>query len=210
MQNTMIYALGLMGLGWALGMAPGLAHQVQIQADVGATLHIEPNDLPRAGAPSTVWFALTQPGGRVIPLAACDCTLTLTTDGAGAIATPPLTPLSAEGYANIPSATVTFPDVGAYQLVLTGVPQSGVQFEPFTLTFEVTVADRVTPKRDAPVKVEESAPARPATIAPRPETPAPLAASKGGWAVALIGGALLAGAIGWRYLSRRASRGGKG
>ncbi|MEM0981270.1 MAG: hypothetical protein AAGH78_13475, partial [Cyanobacteria bacterium P01_H01_bin.58] len=50
---------------------PAIAHQVQVADDVGATLHIEPDDIPKAGAPTEVWIALTQPGGVVIPLETC-------------------------------------------------------------------------------------------------------------------------------------------
>ena len=121
---------------------PSVAHKVEIQNDVGATLHIEPDDIPKAGAPSDLWFALTQAGGTVIPLESCDCSFTVY-DGSGtAIAMPSLEPVSAEGYADIPGASVTFPEVGAYELVLTGAPADGEQFTPFELRFDVTVAAR--------------------------------------------------------------------
>ena len=51
------------------------AHQVQVADDVGGTLHIKPNDIPRAGEGSLAWFALTQKGGDIIPLTECDCNL---------------------------------------------------------------------------------------------------------------------------------------
>jgi len=119
-----------------------LAHQVQIQDDVGATLHIEPNDIPKANAPTEIWFALTQAGGAVIPLDACDCTLTVYEGKDDAIATPALAPVSAEGYTDIPGATVTFPDVGAYTIALSGSPVEATAFAPFELRFDVTVAAR--------------------------------------------------------------------
>ncbi len=56
---------------------PAIAHQVEIHNDVGATIHLEPNDTSLAGAPSLAWFALTQRGGTIIPLAACNCNLTV-------------------------------------------------------------------------------------------------------------------------------------
>jgi hypothetical protein len=54
-----------------------LAHKVQVAEDVGATLHLEPNDTPRAGETTLTWFALTQRGGQVIPLEDCDCQLAI-------------------------------------------------------------------------------------------------------------------------------------
>lgn len=128
---------------------PSLAHQVRVQADVGATLHIEPQDRPVAGTPIQVWFALTQVGGIVIPLEACNCRLTMH-DGSGAvIATPTMTATSAEGYEDIPGARVTFPAVGAYELVLTGTPAEEQTFTPFELRFEVTVARQAEGERQA-------------------------------------------------------------
>lgn len=120
------------------------AHQVQIAADVGATLHIEPHDVAQAGADTEVWFALTQAGGRVIPLAQCDCQLTLYDQQNRVVETPALTAISADGFDNIPGAMVTFPEVGAYDLVLLGSPQTSGQFTPFELSFEVTVASRTS------------------------------------------------------------------
>lgn len=116
------------------------AHEVQFTDDVGATLHIEPNDIPLANAPTEVWFALTQAGGTIIPLDDCDCRLTLQDAQDEVLATPTLTPVSAEGYRDIPGAVVRFPEVGAYELVLVGEPSSGEAFSPFELRFEVTVA----------------------------------------------------------------------
>lgn len=122
--------------------SPSLAHKIEVQGDIGATLHIEPDDLPKAGVPSDVWFALTQAGGTIVPLEACECSLTLYDGGGTAIATPGLQPVSAEGFADIPGASVTFPEVGAYELALAGEPSDGGQFAPFELRFEVTVAAR--------------------------------------------------------------------
>jgi hypothetical protein len=125
-----------------------LAHQIQIDRTVGAIQHLEPNDTPRSGEPTLVWFALTRQGGIPIPLADCDCRLSLYPASQqpepAAIATPPLSPYSPPGHRDIPSAQVTFPQVGLYRLVLAGEPKAGVEqaqlFEPFSLSFEVTVA----------------------------------------------------------------------
>ena len=44
------------------------AHKVQVKDNIGAILHIEPNDMPRAGESSQAWFALTRKGGKAISL----------------------------------------------------------------------------------------------------------------------------------------------
>lgn len=125
-----------------------IAHEVKIDQDIGATLHIEPSDTPRAGEKSTAWFALTQRGGQTIPLAACDCKLAVYSqpNTATPVLSPPLTPINAEGYQDIPGATFAFPKVGAYRLVLSGQPPAKppnaeeIGFAPFELDFDVTVA----------------------------------------------------------------------
>ncbi len=121
------------------------AHKVEISEDVGATLHIEPNDNPKAGEPSQVWFALTREGGKVIPLNKCDCKLSIFSEikSSQVILQPPLKPLSTEGYKNIPSAEVTFPKIGRYNLEITGKPIGGDDFKPFELNFKITIATAI-------------------------------------------------------------------
>jgi hypothetical protein len=121
-----------------------VAHQVQISDDVGATIHIEPKDNPRAGEPSQAWFALTRKGGRVIPLTQCECELLIYaephTPGEPALLEPSLEPVSAERYQGIPGAEITFPRPGLYQLQLNGKPKTEGSFQPFKFNFQVTVA----------------------------------------------------------------------
>ncbi|MBD2253435.1 hypothetical protein [Nostoc parmelioides] len=123
---------------------PATAHKVQISPDVGATLHIEPNDNPRAGEPTQAWFALTRKGGTILPLQQCNCQLTVYaephTPGEPALLEPSLKPVNAERYQGIPGADITFPKPGIYQLQLSGKPTTGANFKPFEFTFEVTVA----------------------------------------------------------------------
>jgi len=123
---------------------PVLGHKVQVSADVGATLHIEPNDNPRAGEPTQAWFALTRKGGQPIPLAQCNCQLAVYaephTPGEPALLEPSLQPITAERFQGIPGAEITFPKPGIYELQLNGTPAKGSSFKPFELKFQVTVA----------------------------------------------------------------------
>lgn len=123
---------------------PAAAHKVQVAEDVGATLHIEPNDTPTAGKPALTWFALTRKGGQVIPLQQCNCQLSVYSEprdqNAAPILSPPLKSVSAERYQGIPGAEINFPKPGAYQLQLNGTPTAEVNFKPFQLKFTVTVA----------------------------------------------------------------------
>jgi hypothetical protein len=119
------------------------AHKVEVAVDVGGTLHIEPNDNPRAGEPTQAWFALTRKGGKVIPLQQCNCQLAVYAEphipDEPALIEPSLKPVNAERYQGIPGADITFPEAGIYQLQLSGKPRAGETFQPFKFTFEVTV-----------------------------------------------------------------------
>ncbi|MEM8605420.1 MAG: hypothetical protein AAGF24_16485 [Cyanobacteria bacterium P01_H01_bin.121] len=148
-----------------------IAHQIQIDQTVGATKHIEPNDNPRAGEPSVVWFALTQKGGASIPLSDCDCQLTVyAQDQTEPFATPELNPITAEGYEGIPSATVTFPAVGAYRLRLQGQPEAEQDFAAFELEFDVLVAQAARSSVNTPMAAPNSAAESNASV--EPESPA--------------------------------------
>ncbi len=136
--------LSLILLALTSGVEPAFAHKVKFEGDVGATLHIEPNDIPRAGEPSQTWFALTRKGGKLIPLAECNCQLSVYAEphvpGEPPLLQPTLKAITAERYQGIPGAVINFPRPGAYQLQLSGKPSTGQSFRSFTLKFNVTVA----------------------------------------------------------------------
>ena len=123
---------------------PVFAHKVEISKNVGATIHIEPNDTPKAGKPSLTWFALTRKGGKVIPLDKCQCQLEVYakpyTKASQPVAKPTLKAISAEGYQGIPGAEITFPRAGGYQLILKGSPKVAGDFSAFELSFSINVA----------------------------------------------------------------------
>lgn len=141
---------------------PAFAHKVQVAQDVGSTLHVEPNDTPRAGESTLVWFALTRRGGQVIPLEQCNCELSVYTSTSAPnsppLLTPPLKAISAEQYHSIPGAELRFPKPGAYQLHLSGTPKAEGDFQPFKLKFEVTVATGVTAPTAIPQTTQPSPP----------------------------------------------------
>jgi hypothetical protein len=137
--------------GWLLFLplaAPALAHNVKVSGDVAATFHIEPHHNPKAGKPSQAWFALTERGGKVIPLTQCSCKLAVYLNpykkGDAPLLAPALQPLSNEKRQDIPSVEITFPKVGAYTLEISGTPKAGAKFQPFELSYEVTVASGAT------------------------------------------------------------------
>ena len=149
----------------SLVVTPAEAHKVQVAEDVGGTLHIEPNDTPRAGESALAWFALTRKGGQVIPLSECNCKLSVYTSTAVPSSPPLLTPVlkavSAEQYQGIPGAEVQFPKPGVYQLQLSGTPTAGGNFKPFELKFQVTVATGTSVPTASPQAIQSPNPSNP-------------------------------------------------
>jgi hypothetical protein len=128
---------------WVTLAAPAFAHTIHVAGDVAATFHIEPNHNPKAGQPSQAWFALTQRDGKVIPFEQCNCKLKIHLnphkEGDTPTLEPALKPISTAQYQNIPSAEITFPKPGAYELEMSGTPNAGAMFQPFELSYEVIV-----------------------------------------------------------------------
>jgi hypothetical protein len=134
-----LYLSGLITL--ILLPLPAWGHKVKTDAQVGATIHFEPADQPKSQEPTKVWFALTKKGGTAIPLKDCQCQLQIKQlPGNQKLSTPQLQAINAEKYQDIPSATVLFPQPGAYTLELTGQSVKPGDFQPFKLEFDTTVA----------------------------------------------------------------------
>ena len=129
-------------MGLALGtlslLASSTAHELLRSKDgqVAAMVHIEPDDNPGVGL-STVWFELTQKGGKTIALSSCACTLKLY-QGVYKAGMRPLqvsklyVGKEGEGKGN-PNGAVNFPAVGAYTLHIEGKPRAGSSFAPFVI-----------------------------------------------------------------------------
>jgi hypothetical protein len=121
---------------------PAIAHNVEVSREVAATFHIEPDHNPQVNQPTTAWFALTRRGGSSIPLSQCNCTLKVYpvphADDAQPLLKPGLISLNVEQHQEIPGAKITFPQVGAYELEISGTAKDK-SFSPFKLTYTVNV-----------------------------------------------------------------------
>ncbi len=220
-KPTLPLSLGIATLATLLAGPPPLAHQTEIGGEIGVTHHIEPNDTPRAGEPTQAWFALTKRGGKVVPLADCDCQLSLyrqprSPNGQDKpLAQPPLQAIAAEGYRNVPAAQIVFPAVGAYDLVLRGSPKDGADFAAFQVSFTVTVASgssvSATPTAAATQanaatqsSTAQANPVNPAApAAALPVTAAPATRGLAGWlGLAVVASPVLLW-VGWGWWRRR-------
>ncbi len=131
-----------------------LSHNIKTDGNVGVTFHIEPDHSPIAKKPSQTWFVLTRRGGKIIPLSECDCELNVyyqsSNSGSELVQTPSLKPLSPEQYQNIPGADIIFPDAGIYDLQLIGKPLNNSNFQPFSVTYSVTVSPSLAKETPTP------------------------------------------------------------
>ncbi len=138
----MKYALLLALMLFGFSSESIYGHELSADKNVGALMHIEPNDDPKVGILSTVWFDLVKKGGQKISLAECDCAFSLYKATAR---TPVVTPTLIEGTAekskSVLSAQVTFPERGTYRLVLSGKPKGKNIFNPFTLRWTVRASE---------------------------------------------------------------------
>ena len=165
---------------------PSYAHTIVVSGDIAGTWHIEPNHSPSAGAPAQIWIALTRQGGEPVTLEQCDCTLqvyALPNDTQPAL-TPTLAATDLDGQPQIPSTTLTFPQAGAYRLVLQGKPKSEGDFQPFELDYTTVVSRGAIATKPAPqakpntTKSKSDEPGHANASHPGDSSPKPEAASR--------------------------------
>jgi hypothetical protein len=137
----------VLGLCLFEGMIPADAHELKANSQVGALMHIQPDDSPQAGKAAVTWFGLVKRGGESVPLANCDCRLSIY-NGKQAKGKVLFVPTLREGKIEEPVGTntrlvadVTFPKAGEYTMVLSGKPKAGGHFDPFKLQWVVRATE---------------------------------------------------------------------
>ncbi|AFZ67997.1 hypothetical protein [Deinococcus peraridilitoris] len=116
--------------------ASALAHEIVRDGNVGALLHIEPDDDPVVGKVSATWFETRARGGRPITLTNCNCTVSVYAGSVQPHKKPVLTP-KLKSEKNRLGVDLVFPAEGAYTLVLSGMPKNGATFNAFRLEWVV-------------------------------------------------------------------------
>lgn len=186
-------------LGIVLGLivsAPAIAHEIEVAAGVAGLWHLEPDHNPQAGQPAQVWIALTREGGQVLPLSQANCQLAVyrqpqkPTDLP--VLQPILKPITAEKYQGIPGAEVIFPQVGLYRLQLNCRPKVTGSFQPFEMSYQVTVAGGVA-AQPSPQPSTQAVP----SVKPPAESAKPV------WIIGSISAAMLLGLGIFKLATRR-------
>ena len=117
-------------------LSPALAHELVRSGNVGALLHIEPDDNPVTGKANPTRFEINVRGGKPVLLAQCQCSLQVYAGSLKAGAKPSSTPALRQAQGAL-GASLNFPKTGAYTLFLSGKPRPGAPFSAFKLSWVV-------------------------------------------------------------------------
>ena len=108
------------------------AHVLQTDGTIGAVMHINPSDDPRAGSKSTFFFEFKDRANAFI-LSDCQCKVRISGN----------TPIYETTFGSEPFFTYTIPDMGVYTVTINGTSVSG-KFKPFTLSYIIRVDKQAT------------------------------------------------------------------
>lgn len=108
---------------------PASAHILKVDGTITGVLHVNPDDQPISGVPTTYLLFMDDSTNK-FSLPACDCNVTVKENGK-TIVTQPLT-LNSQ---SVPGGTVTFPRADVYEFIVSGTPKQAGAFQPFTLTY---------------------------------------------------------------------------
>lgn len=116
--------------------APGIAsaHALKTDGAISVELHIEPNDHPVTGTPTTYRLSFEDKTGA-FALPKCDCKVAIMQNNA-TIASNALAVTNADTSEN----QYTFAKPGAYTLQVTGTPKMPGAFQSFAVIYDVHVA----------------------------------------------------------------------
>lgn len=113
------------------------AHFLATDNNIGALLHVDPNDDPPAGEQASFFFEFKDRQNKFQPKN-CDCSFSITENGSVIYAQPLF---QNNQNPNLTNASVfyTFPQKDVYLVTVVGKPLNPNQFQPFTLSWNFRV-----------------------------------------------------------------------
>ena len=112
---------------------PVFAHVLKTDGTIGAILHIQPDDNPKSGTPTTYELAFKDTNYQ-FSIQNCNCTVTIRQNDK-TLDTGPLIASSA----HVSKNRYTFQNPGVYTLNVSGQPTQPNDFAPFSLTYTIRV-----------------------------------------------------------------------
>lgn len=123
------------------------AHFLETDNNIGAVLHVDPNDDPIAKSPAAFFFAFKDKQNKFQPKN-CDCTFLIYEHGNEIFSQPLFANNDTPSLSNA-SIFYTFPKIDVYEVVVTGEPFTKGSFQPFTLTWNFRVDQTASPSSSA-------------------------------------------------------------
>jgi len=127
--------------GFFLAVEKADAHFILVDDQIGAILHIDPNDSPVANSPSTFNFSFKDPSNR-LDLRKCDCTFSIISNGSPIYTAKLSADPNIQFSATEASFQFTLPETGIYTLIMEGKPMAPVDFQSFKLSYDLRVDQR--------------------------------------------------------------------
>lgn len=137
MKHILLF-VGVFILGIFFNTQSAVAHILESNGSVGAVLHIDPEDDPIAGKPSSLFFEFKDTIQKFTPQN-CTCTFSILENGKQ-IFTEPLFQDNQDPSLTSASVSYTFPQKDVYQIKIVGKPSIPNDFQPFILSYDIRVA----------------------------------------------------------------------
>lgn len=115
------------------------AHILSVDGAMGVTLHVDPQDEPLAGVPSRIYVLFSPKSGTYFALEHCDCRLRIEKGGTQLVEMSVTHEAEHAGDSHV--LTYAFPERGVYRVVVEGASASGPLFDPFSVHFDLRVAE---------------------------------------------------------------------
>jgi hypothetical protein len=133
---TLIFLLPILLLLFCIAK-PVEAHFLATDKNIGAVLHVDPNDEPIAGSQASFFFEFKDKENKFNPQN-CDCTFFIS-ENEKVIFSQAL--FQNNSSPNLTNASVfyTFPQIDVYEVKVVGKPLTPNAFQPFTLTWNFRV-----------------------------------------------------------------------
>jgi hypothetical protein len=120
------------------------AHFLATDKNIGAVLHVDPNDEPIAGSQASFFFEFKDKENKFDPQS-CDCTFLIKENG-NEIYSQPLFQNNDKPSLTNASVFYTFPQRDVYQIQVIGKPNIAGEFQPFTLSWDFRVDQQANPQ----------------------------------------------------------------
>ena len=133
MLRRTVYVAVIVVAALAVVVAPAWGHQIASNNGVSVQVHVNPNDEPVAGTPTTIWVVRVKnlKGKGTFAWATCRCQLKVF-DSSGAVVL--------NGPAAAARTAVTFPEAKAYGITFSGrIKRNGV-WRTFKVSYAIRAA----------------------------------------------------------------------